>query len=72
MADGRSLKAEYKNGITFCVADAVIIPTKVDIPVLIKLSVSVVPVTLMPETVVSSFLLLLKKISTVELLYARI
>ena len=44
-----------RNGITFCVADAVIIPTKVDIPVLIKLSVSVVPVTLIPEIVVSNF-----------------
>jgi hypothetical protein len=48
-----------RNGITFCVADAVMIPTKVDIPVLIKLSVSVVPVTLMPEIVVSNFFKLL-------------
>ena len=35
-----------RNGITFCVADAVMIPTKVDTPALIKLSVSVVPVTI--------------------------
>tara|TARA_B000000565_G_scaffold49892_1_gene33168 strand:+ start:88 stop:225 length:138 start_codon:yes stop_codon:yes gene_type:complete len=41
--------------MTFSVADAVIIPTKVDIPVLIKLSVSVVPVTFMPSFLVLNF-----------------
>ena len=41
--------------MTLPTADAVMMPTNVDTPALTKLSVSVVPVTLMPPTVVANF-----------------
>ena len=41
--------------MTLPTADAVMMPTNVDTPALTKLSVSVVPVTLIPPTVVANF-----------------